>query len=151
MFLCSYSLAAIHYRLASFFNLVLWSLEVAGSIDFHNKACVYDFLCVRLNEFFLTQMYAKIESISFSDWPKAKHCQLNLTKVTVHKSMQIKLCKANFLEAYLEFFEVFFGNGTYKTPKCTTLIFELNNFIYYYIYSYIQRGSGKISRKDLLK
>ena len=43
-------------------------VEVAGSFDFHNKACVYDFLCVRLNEPFLTQMYAKIESISFLDW-----------------------------------------------------------------------------------
>ena len=45
--------------LASFFNLVLWSLEVAGSFDFHDKACVYDFLCVRLNEPFLSQMYGK--------------------------------------------------------------------------------------------
>ena len=54
--------------LASFFNLVLWSLEVAGSFDFHNKACVYDFLYVRLNEPFLTQMYAKIESISIFEW-----------------------------------------------------------------------------------
>ena len=53
-------------------------------------------------------MYAKIESISFLDWLKAEHCQLNLTKATVHKLMQIKLCKANFLEGYLEFFESFF-------------------------------------------
>ena len=45
---------------------------MAGSIDFHNKACVYDFLCVRLSKFFLTQVYAKIESISFLDWPKAE-------------------------------------------------------------------------------
>ena len=80
---------------------------MAGSIDFHNKACVYDFLCVRVNEFFLTQMYAKIESILFLDWPKAEHCQLNLTKVTAHKLMQIELCKANFLEGYLDFFEFF--------------------------------------------
>ena len=81
---------------------------MAGSIDFHNKACVYDFLYVRLNEFFLTQMYAKIESISFLDLPKAEHSQLNLTNVTVHKLMQIELCKANFLEGYLDFFAFFF-------------------------------------------
>ena len=73
---------------------------MAGSFDFHNKACVYDFLCVRLNEPFLTQMYAKIESISFLDWLYAEHCQLNLTKV-----------KANFLEGYQEFFESFFFSG----------------------------------------
>ena len=74
---------------------------MAGSFDFHNKASVYDFP-------FLSQMYAKIESISFLDWLKAEHCQLHLTKVTVHKLMQIKLCKANFLEGYLAFFESFF-------------------------------------------
>ena len=95
MFLCSLLTGYNTYRLPSFFNLVLRSLEVAGLIDFHDKACVYDFLCVRLNEFFLTQMYAKIESISFLDLPKAEHSQLNLTKVTVRKLMQIKLCKAN--------------------------------------------------------
>ena len=93
---------------------------MAGSFDFGNKACVYDFLCVWLNEPFLTQMYAKIESISFLDWPYAAHCQLNPTKVTVHELMQIELCKNNFLEGYLEFLEsIFFGNSTYKTPKCT--------------------------------
>ena len=81
---------------------------MAGSFDFHNKASVYDFPCVQLNEPFLSQLYAKIESISFLDWLKAEHCQLNLTKYTVHKLMQIKLCKANFLEGYLEFFESFF-------------------------------------------
>ena len=72
------------------------------------KRCQLINVDVDVDEFFLTQMCAKIESISFSDWPKAEHCQLNLTKVTVHKSVQIEFCKANFLEAYLEFFEVFF-------------------------------------------
>ena len=38
---------------------------------------------------------------------QAEHCQLNLTKVTAHKLMQIELCKANFLEGYLDFFEFF--------------------------------------------
>ena len=83
------------------------------------KRCQLINVDVDVDEFFLTQMCAKIESISFSDWPKAKHCQLNLTKVTVHKSMQIKLCKANFLEGYLGCFESFLEIALYKTPKCT--------------------------------
>ena len=56
---------------------------------------------------FIMKLVFTIESISFLDWPQAEHFQLNSTKVTVHELMQIELCKANFLEGYLEFLESF--------------------------------------------